>query len=261
MITNEIQKEYRINLEVFEGPMDLLLYLIRKNDLNIADIPIAFILEEYLKYIDSLKEMNIDLAGDFLLMASELAYIKSQMLLPQDEQTAEEDSSDPRADLVRRLLEYQRYKEAAKTLLEQPQLNRDAYLLGISDSVRESFEDKSQVELRKTDVYELLNAFAKILIRIPKEKYHNVMVDRIGVNDRIRQLIDKINKDDVFIIEDLLEEPLTRYSVVITFLALLEMTRLKIVHIYQPDYSSSICVKGVMEKINNPESLTTEITE
>jgi len=250
-----MNQEYRVNLEVFEGPMDLLLYLIKKNDLNITDIPIAFILEEYLKYLDSLQEMNIDLAGDFLLTASELAYIKSQMLLPQDQQSGDEEAQDPRADLVRRLLEYQRYKEAAKSLLDQPQLNRDTYLLGIASSVRESFEEELKAELRKTDVYELLDAFARILIRIPKEQFHNVMVDRISVNDRIRQLIDLINQGEVITIEDLLEKPLTRYNVVITFLALLEMTRLKLIHIYQPDYASSICVKGVMKKVEEGDVL------
>lgn len=244
----ERSADYRVNLEVFEGPLDLLLYLIRKDDIDITDIPIAFILEEYIKYLDTLKEMNIDMAGDFLLMAAELAYIKSRMLLPQDEEKAEEE--DPRTDLVRRLLEYQRYKEAAESISGRSQLNRDVFVpLGLKKDPETDIEESA--ELEKTDVYKLLDAFARMIMRLPKEKFHDVAVDRISVNERIFQLIDKIKKDAVLRLDELLEGPITRYQVVITFLALLEMARLKMVSVIQADHSSELCVKGIMEKIDD----------
>ena len=164
--------------------------------------------------------MNIDLAGDFLLMAAELAYIKSKMLLPEEKSDDADTEEDPRADLVRRLLEYQQYKEAAEKLSSLPQLQRDVYL-PLGNSKELAGDENQKGDLLKTDIYKLLDAFAHVLIRLPKEKFHNVVLDRIGVNDRILQLVKLIQKDQVISIEDLFDKPLTRYNVVITFLAVL----------------------------------------
>ena len=253
-MVNDIQDNYRVNVEVFEGPMDLLLYLIKKNDIDITDIPIAFVLEEYLKYLDTLKELNIDLAGEFLLMAAELAYIKSRMLLPQEGPMEEEEEGDPRADLVRRLLEYQQYKEAAEALLQRPQLNRDVFVPGRVVGDDENIEPL-EAPLGEGDVYRLVDAFARILVRLPKEQFHDVAVDRISVNDRILQLVDMINEGQVVRIEDLLEKPVTRYNVVVTFLALLEMSRLRMIQLFQPDYDAVLCIKGIMERIEGHDVL------
>ncbi len=251
--TIETNEDYRVNLDVFEGPMDLLLYLIKKNDLSIIDIPIAFILEEYLKYLDTLKEMNIDVAAEFLLMAAELAYIKSRMLLPEEGQVEEEKEEDPRADLVRRLLEYQQYKIAAENLNKMPQLQRDVFV-PMKNLIDQEYE-RQQIEIEKSDVYRLVDAFARILIRLPKAQFHEVAADRISVNERILELIDKINKDSLILIEDLFDKPLSRYNVVITFLALLEMGRLRMIKLIQPDFETPILIKGVMEKIDRQEVL------
>lgn len=250
-----MNENYRVNLEVFEGPMDLLLYLIRKNDLDICDIPIAFILEKYLKYLDTLKEMNIDLAGDFLLMAAELAYIKSRMLLPQEGEALEQPEEDPRADLVRRLLEYQQYKEAAQKLIERPQLNRDVYVPCRSPAEEVEELTDQELSLAKTDIYRLVDVFARILVRLPKDQFHDVAVDRISVNDRILQLVEMISQGQVVSIEDLLDKPITRYGVVITFLSLLEMSRLRMIVLFQAEDDTPICIKGVMEKIEDNEVL------
>ena len=201
--------DYRINVEAFEGPLDLLLYLIKKNDLAIADIPISFILDEYVKYLDSLKEMNIDVAGEFLLMAAELAYIKSKMLLPEEGRQEEEDEGDPREDLVRRLLEYQQFKEAAAKIAGRSQLYRDVFV-PLSRERSDVLTGTQQEGAIETDVYELVDAFARILIRLPKEQFHNVAVDRISVNERIMELVDRIKRDVSVKIEDLLEKPVTR---------------------------------------------------
>lgn len=241
------QNDYRVNLEAFEGPLDLLLYLIKKNDLDIYDIPIAFIMEEYLRYLDSLKEMNIDLAGEFLLMAAELAQIKSRMLLPgegQEDEQAEE--GDPRADLIRRLLEYQRYKEASEDLQRRAMVGRDVFVRGD----QEVTVDQGDQPL-EANVYDLVNAFSTILQKVPQGKLHEVTVDRVSVNERIFQILSFIKKDVTVALEELLTEPLTRYDVVVTFLAVLEMARLRIVKIYQGGVYDTIRLKGIMDQVDD----------
>ena len=167
METTATQNDYRVNLEVFEGPLDLLLYLIKKNDLDIYDIPVAFILEEYLRYLDTLKEMNIDLAGEFLLMAADLTHIKSKMLLPGEDVDAEDDEGvDPRADLVRRLLEYQRYKEASDALLKRSMLGRDVFVRQEKIEVKDG---TARVERVTADGYEVVEASLPAVITVSNE--------------------------------------------------------------------------------------------
>lgn len=246
------QDDYRVNLEVFEGPLDLLLYLIKKNDLDVYDIPISFILEEYLRYLDSLKEMNIDLAGEFLLMAADLTHIKSKMLLPGEGIEGEEDEEeiDPRADLVKRLLEYQRYKEASEKLIERPMLNRDVFIK--QQSQRDEHTTEAPLE---GDVFDLITAFSKMLQRVPQSRVHEVTVDRISVNEKIFQLIEVIKKDATLTLDELLPELCTRYDIVITFLALLEMARLKIIKVYQGGVHDTIRLRGAMDEVSEEEVL------
>jgi segregation and condensation protein A len=198
--------------------------------------------------------MNIDVAGEFLLMAAELAYIKSKMLLPEEGREEEEDEGDPRADLVNRLLEYQRYKEAAKALVERSQLNRDVFV-PLNPKRNDTVVDEASQGLIEADIYELVDAFAHILIRLPKERYHDVSVDRISVNERIMELVERIKKDMTLRLDDLLGKPLTRYNVVVTFLALLEMARLKMIRLFQSDKDVSLLVKGVMVEVGKDEML------
>lgn len=240
------QQSYRINLEIFEGPMDLLLYLIKKNDLNIYDIPIAFITDEYLKYINALKELNIDFASDFLVTAAELAHIKSKMLLPADGTIVEEEELDPRADLVHRLIEYQRYKEGAEKLARRSMLFRDVFIHSskeLSDIPREE-----SITL-DGNAFQLLEAFNKILEKIPKGAIKQTVIDRISVNERILQMVEMIKfGQTVPLVDLLLKEKLTRHYVVTTFLALLEMIRLKMVKIYQGGRFEIIYITGTMKE-------------
>jgi len=237
----DIIQNYKVNLPAFEGPLDLLLYLIKKNDLDIYEIPIAFITEEYLRVIDHLRELNIDLAGDFLVMAAELARMKSSFLLPQEGGVAEEEGEDPSAELARRLLEYQRYKDAARNLIRLPMLGRHFFK---RPPVRTE-QDAIEVAV-ESDVYKLINAFSETLKRLPKKLMHEVSIDRMSVNDRIYQIVDLLEKQEALTLEDLLPPELTRYDVVLTFLALLEMARLKMVSVYQEATFQSLWIRKKM---------------
>lgn len=239
---------YRVNVEVFEGPLDLLLHLIKKNDLDIYDIPVAFVLEEYMRYIDTIKELDIDLAGEFLLMAAELAHIKSRLLLPDETAKIEEEELDPRADLVKRLLEYQQFKQASEKLVERKMLGRDVFLPLAPERVEAPSDGPIE-----GNVYDLVEAFSKILKRVPAEKYHEVAIDRISINDRIYQIVGLVKKDATITLDDLLIADLARYDIVITFLALLEMCRLKMIRVYQSQTFGPLYIQGIMTEVSDED--------
>lgn len=241
--------DYRVNLEVFEGPLDLLMHLIRKNDLDVYDIPIAFVLEEYMRYLDTIRELNIDLAGDFLLMAAELAHIKSRLLLPDEHPGQEEEEEDPRADLVRRLLEYQRYKEASEAFIERAMLGRDVFV----PLAPERVEAPSDGPVTG-DVYELIEAFSKVLKRVSNKDVHEVAVDRISINDRIYEVMALLRQRATITLDDLLpEQQITRFDIVITFIALLEMCRLRMIRTYQTANCGPIHLQSVMEEVKEED--------
>jgi segregation and condensation protein A len=224
--------QYRINLEMFEGPMDLLIYLIKKNDLDIYDIPIAFITDEYLRYINTLKELNINFASEFLEMAAELAHIKSKMLLPAEDSAEEAEELDPRADLVRRLIEYQRYKEAAASLNERPVLYRDIFSANIPKD-NDAPPPEASV-LIEGNAFLLLEAFNVMLAKMPKDMMKQApTLDRMSVNERMLQLIDVLKFGKTVPLADLMPSPVTKHLLVVTFLSLLEMVILRMIKIYQ----------------------------
>lgn len=238
---------YRINVEVFEGPLDLLIHLIKKNDLDIYDIPIAFVLEEYMRSLDAIKELDIDLAGEFLVMAAELAHIKSRMLLPE-EPAAEEEEPDPRADLVRRLLEYQQFKQASESLFERAMLGREVFVPQVPERAPDAGEGPVEGQ-----VYDLVEAFSRILKRVPAEAYHEVAIDRISINDRIYQIVGMVRKGATVLLPELFPGEVTRYDVVITFLALLEMCRLRMLRLYQSEPFGPIALQGTLEEVGEEE--------
>ncbi len=245
-----IQDDYRVNLEMFEGPLDLLLYLIKKNDLDVYDIPISFVLEEYMRYLDTLKELDIDLAGDFLLMAAEMAHIKSRLLLPDEGGQAEEtEEEDPRADLVRRLLEYQQFKEASEKLIERKILGRDVFV--------QQFHEKPVQETDgpiEGNVFDLIEAFSKILKKAPAQSFHDVAVDRISINDRIYQIVERIKKGVTLTLEELLDGDYSRYTIIISFLALLEMSKLRMIKVFQTEHVGAVYVQGTMDQVGEEEA-------
>lgn len=242
--------DYKVNLEVFEGPLDLLLHLIRKNDLTITDIPIALITEEYLKYLDAMQELNVNVAGEFLLMAAELMQIKSRMLLPVEEQAIEAEEDDPRADLQRRLLEYQRFKDASHRLLERSLLYRDAFV----QQAPEGLPSRREVMVDE-NAFKLLEAFQIMLAKMPTERMQEVTIDRISVNERIFQMLDHLKNDEAQTLEALLPKEYDKYELVITFLALLEMSKLSMIKVYQAGKTQPIYITRRMQEVTQDEAL------
>ena len=237
--------DYRVELPVFEGPLDLLLHLIRKHEIDIFDIPIALITDKYLAYISWMQVLNLDIAGEFLVMASTLAHIKSRLLLPsgEGEEVEEEEEIDPREELVRRLLEYQRYKEAADELRQRPILNRDVFAHGTpTDLPRE----KEESPFSEVSVFKLIEALDRAMHKAKRRVSHDVIVERISIVDRIHELADKLLRKQEVTFEELFEDALTKMMVIVTFIALLEMTRLRMVRLHQADGSEVIYIRSLL---------------
>lgn len=231
---------YSVHLDKFEGPLDLLLHLIKKNELDIYDIPISVITQQYLDYIKLMKELNLEVAGDFLLMASTLLHIKSRMLLPQDEQEeGEEEELDPRAELIQRLLEYQQYKEAGMVLEARALLGREVFTRSCPEPLFfEAQNDEGPLEL---ELFDLVDAFRSLLARIPTESFHDVAAaETLSIADCINDILTLLQERDMLHFDDLVREDVTREHVIVTFLAVLELCRLKLIRIFQGGHHGSI---------------------
>ena len=220
---------YRVRLDdIFEGPMDLLVHLIRKNELDIYDIPIALITEQYLQYLEWMKAMNIDYAGDFLLMASTLTQLKSRMLLPVHE--GDDDEEDFLQEITRPLVEYLQMKSAAEQLVERNLLGETTF---VRSPDRGEFLIGSEDEFVKIGLFELIDAFQKILERIPDDHRVDMRADEISVKDKISQIIDILEaKKSITFIELFTDNP-NKNEIIVTFLAILEMVKLTLIRIVQ----------------------------
>jgi len=233
-----------IQLPNFEGPLDLLLHLVREHRLDIFDIPVSFITERYLEMIDRMRELDLDVAGEFLVMAATLAHLKSRMLLPkppiEDEEGAEE--GDPRSDLVRRLLEYQKYKAAGEALSRLDRLGRDVFTHRVPrDPSLSSAEARG---LKEVSVFKLIETLAKVMARAEIQAPHQVTVERASLSDRIQSLISRfrVRRSAGFL--QLFDGARFRHEVIVTFLALLEMTRLGLLRIHQEEAEAEILVSA-----------------
>jgi segregation and condensation protein A len=243
-ISSQIPPEaaFRVQLPAFEGPLDLLLHLIKKHELDILDLPIAFVTERYLEYLRTMQTIDLEIAGEYLLMAATLAHIKSKMLLPRTpaEQMDEGEGAaeiDPRLELIRRLLEYQKYKAVAEELGARPVVGRDVFGRGASaDDVR------GPTPLAEVGLFRLLDAFEGILKRAKGRVAFGVTAERISISDRMTQITDLLRERRACQFDELFAGDVTRYEVVVTFLALLEMTKLHVVRVFQTDYQSPIHV-------------------
>jgi segregation and condensation protein A len=213
---------YRVKLEVFEGPLDLLLHLIKKDEVDIYDIPVARITDQYLQYLELMEEMNLDVAGEYLVMAATLTHVKSRMLLPPSEADAEEPDEDPRADLVQQLLEYQRYRDAALALGDRPLLMRDVFRREPEIRARDEGEG---VRLRDVSLAELLEAFREVLERSLRESFHEIVSEEISVAECVEVILRRLAMDGSLRFRDLFAGAPTRRRLVATFLALLELVK------------------------------------
>ena len=220
-----------VKLDVFEGPLDLLLHLIRLNEVDIADIPIATLSAQYLEYLELMQELDIDVAADYLVMAATLAHIKSKALLPPSEQEIEE-GPDPREELARRIAEYATFKEAARELGQRALLDRDVFAF-LPDA--ETLPQKEAVF--EASLFPLLEALRRVLRDLPHEPApHELDVERVTLQDRMVRLMDLLREAEAgsLLFEDLLrDEAETRHMVVMTFLAILELARIQALRIFQ----------------------------
>ncbi len=224
-----MEKPYQVQLEeIFEGPMDLMIHLIRKNDLDIYDIPIALITDQYLQYLELMQAMNIDYAGDFLLMASTLTQIKSRMLLPTHD--GENEEEDPLQEITRPLLEYLRMKSAADQLIERNLLGENTF---VRNPNRDEFLTSPDDEFIKIGLFELIDAFQKILERIPDGHRVELTADEISVKDKISQIVEILEAKASITFLELFSDNPDKHEVIITFLAILEMVKLTLIRIIQ----------------------------
>ena len=227
---------YRVRLEIFEGPLDLLLHLIKKDEVDIYDIPIARITDQYRQYLELMQDMNLDVAGEYLVMAATLVHVKSRMLLPLSEADSEEPEEDPRADLVQQLLEYQRYREVALALGERPLLMRDVFQREPGAPVR----DEEGVRLRDVSLADLLEAFREVLERSLRESFHEIVTEEVSVAECIDLVLRRLAVDGPLRFRDLFAGAPNRRRLVATFLALLELVKNQAVRARQEDECGEI---------------------
>jgi segregation and condensation protein A len=234
-----------VKLEAFEGPLDLLLHLIRKNEVNIYDIPIATITEEYIQAIEAMREMNLDVAGEFLVMAATLIYIKSRMLLPvyKDEDETDDDSfrEDPREELVRLLIEYQKYQDAGKTLGQREILGRDTF------KHPKQVVAKEDRPLKNMEMFQLITAYQNVVNKYQGTfSSHDVEMPSKSLQDKIIELIERYPEGFLNItLDEMLLEPITRNEVVVTFLCMLELAKLGYLKIVQANNAGDILLTTV----------------
>jgi len=229
----------KVFLDTFEGPLDLLLYLIRKQNLNILDVPIADITDQYVNYINLMKELELELAGEYLLMAAMLAEIKSKMLLPLFEEV--EDEEDPRAELVRRLLEYERYRKASEELNKLKRLERDVFITGV-----ESSHLAQPIELPDIALQELLLSFQEVLKRAEMFTTLHVLKEPLSVRERMTTILEKLKNKDFLDFTELFDLEEQKTGLVVTFLAILELMKEFLIEIVQTKAYGIIHVKALL---------------
>ena len=242
--TAAVHPDLRVALPTFEGPLDLLLHLIREHRIDVFDIPIALIAEKYNQSLAQMAALDLDVAGEFLVMAATLAHIKSRLLLPRTETPGEqgeaEEQGDPRAELVRRLLEYQKYKDAAQQLARNPLLGRDVFARRITPASG----PREPATLAEVSVYRLIEALDRVLKALEPRIGHEVVRDQLTLSAAMQDIGTRLRPGQRITFLKLFEGQRTRAAVVVTFLALLEMVKLRLVRIHQDDGARDIWVSA-----------------
>lgn len=245
---------YQVRIENFEGPLDLLLHLIKKSEINICDIPINLIAQQYLEYVEAMKELNLNVAGEFLVMAATLLQIKSKMLLPADEAAEdEEDGPDPREELVRRLLEYKTYKEAARQLDGQEKMWREIFSREPEPVVAEVESDETLME--NVSLFDLVDALKAIVERNPGKTLIEIVPDNLTVRERMNVILETLEGKDSVSFAALFDGSCHRLVIIVTFLALLELIRLRVAHVFQSETFGPILVSRTFSLVPDPAEL------
>ncbi len=224
---------YKLRLDIFEGPLDLLLYLIKKNDIDIKDIPIVEVTEQYMEYIEMMKLLDLDIVGDFLVMAATLIQIKSKMLLPPDPSEEEEDDIDPRDELARRLLEYKRFKEIADTLESHELQRKDYYARRLDEEQVQQIKDDSREVFFEASLFDLITAFQDALKRTPEEIIHEIIQEEFTVEDKIHDILHDLVKQERMSVHSIFKKCRSRNEIVVSFIAILELIRLREIKAFQ----------------------------
>jgi len=235
---------YKVKLDIFEGPLDLLLYLIKKEEVNIYDIPIAKILDQYLKYLELMKLLDLSIAGEFIVMAATLMQIKSKMLLPAESVPQEEleELTDPRADLVKRLLEYQQFKEAAMQLRQKEIYRKEQFTRKIKD-------DGDGGPYFEASLFDLITAFSKALKDVPKELFYEVIKDEVTVEDKIHDILHELLVRPKIVLTELFEKAKNKLEIIVVFMSVLELIRLKEILVVQKNIFGEIIIIRNQDKI------------
>jgi len=242
------QDEYKVELEVFEGPLDLLLYLIKREEIDIYNIPIETITSQYMEYLNLMRMLDLNIAGEFIVMAATLMMIKSRMLLPIEERVEmEEEEDDPRWDLVRQLVEYKKFKDAAGRLQEREAHQEDIFGLGAEGVVVEP--EEPAVLLQDVSLFDLIAAFNDVLKKAKAEDVGEIFADRFTVADKIDAVLLMVSRTTKVLFTKVFGEGVARQEIVCTFLALLELIRLRQVSVTQDRRFGAIVISGVDEAV------------
>lgn len=239
---------YNVKLEVFEGPLDLLLYLIKKEEIDIYDIPISKITDQYLEYLELMQLLDLSIAGEFLVMAATLIHIKSKMLLPPDQVEQEQEEADPRAELVKRLLEYKKFKEAASELAHK-ESHQKHFFSRVGSGINMDELPAIEEEFIEATLFDLITAFTKVLKDIPKEAFHRVIKDEFTVSEKIHDILHMICDKKTILFTELFKAAKNKFEVITIFLAILELIKVKEVVVRQ------VAPFGEIEIVRNAEAI------
>lgn len=230
---------YKIKLEIFEGPLDLLLYLVKKDHLNIYDIPIAQVTEQYLAYLELMKLLDLNIAGEFLVMAATLMQIKSKMLLPVEEVSLQQEE-DPREELVRRLLEYEKFKEIAEDLRQREVGQQDVFKRPKVEIPEAAKEEEVYFE---ANIFDLITAFTKALQDVPKEVFYQVIKDEFTIEEKVHEILHLLLEKNRVSLSQLFGQTKNKMEIIVTFLAILELIRMKEIIAVQRELFGEVEVK------------------
>ncbi len=224
---------YKLKLEIFEGPLDLLLYLIKKDEIDIYDIPIAQVTEQYLEYIEMMKLLNLDVIGDFLVMAATLMHIKSKMLLPPDPAEVVPEEEDPRDELVRRLLEYKRFKEVAEELKGRESFRQDLFTRMVDEARMKEIKNDAKEVYFEASLFDLINAFTKALRKVAEKPVYALTKEEYTVEMKIHNILHVLMDQASVLLSELFGQCKSKMEIIVTFMAILELIRLKEIVILQ----------------------------